>query len=42
MADTTLEESLKDIESRCDAIEACYEFMLAYACLLYTSDAADE
>lgn len=26
-----LESSLKDIESRCDAIEACYEYMLAYA-----------
>jgi hypothetical protein len=31
MGDITLEESLKDIETRCDAIEACYEFMLAYA-----------
>lgn len=29
MAD--LEASLKEIENRCDAIEACYEFMLAYA-----------
>src|ERR1039457_4262436 len=27
----TLEASLKDIEARCDAIESCYEFMLAYA-----------
>ncbi len=29
--DNKLEESLKDIEARCDAIEACYEYMLAYA-----------
>lgn len=31
MEQTTLEASLKDIEARCDAIEECYEFMLAYA-----------
>lgn len=31
MSVPTLEESIKEIESRCDAIEAAYEFCLAYA-----------
>jgi hypothetical protein len=31
MVSEKLEASLKDIETRCDAIEECYEYMLAYA-----------
>jgi len=31
MVSEKLEASLKDIETRCDAIEGCYEYMLAYA-----------
>ena len=31
MVSEKLEASLKDIEARCDAIESCYEYLLAYA-----------